>query len=111
MAILLHNFSATSNTWVEKKIAPPSETHSCIIFFSRKVALGSSPTKGSSKINSLGECTSAEIMAVRCFIPCEYEEIIPERCSVISNKSPYFCILSLRIFVGISNKSAIKLIY
>jgi hypothetical protein len=71
MATLLHSFSATSSTWVEKKMAVPSLHISRMISFKVKVALGSSPTKGSSSTSSFGLWISAEMMASFCFMPWE----------------------------------------
>ena len=52
IATLSQSFSATSRTWVEKKIAPPPSQRSRIMPFRMCAALGSSPTKGSSMITS-----------------------------------------------------------
>ena len=71
MATLSQSFSATSSTWVEKKMAPPSSQTWRIIPLSRWDALGSRPTKGSSMRISLGRCSQAEIMASFCFMPWE----------------------------------------
>ena len=62
-------FDQYQNITVEKNIAPPS-SHICLIRSLRVwLALGSSPTKGSSIIISLGAWISAEIIASFCFIP------------------------------------------
>ena len=53
-ATLSQSFSATSSTWVEKKMAPPRSQSSRIISFSRCAAMGSRPTKGSSIRISFG---------------------------------------------------------
>ena len=71
MATLSQSFSATSRTWVEKKIAPPSSQSSRIMPFKRWAALGSRPTKGSSIRISLGWWSQAEMMASFCFMPWE----------------------------------------
>ena len=71
MATLSQSFSATSSTWVEKKMAPPSPQNCRISTLSWWDALGSSPTKGSSISSSRGAWTSADRMASFCFIPWE----------------------------------------
>ena len=71
MATLSHSFSATSSTWVEKKMAPPASQTSRIMPLSRWDALGSRPTKGSSMRMSLGVWIQAEMMASFCFMPWE----------------------------------------
>ena len=71
MATLSQSFSATSSTWVEKKMAPPWSHSSRIMPFSRCDALGSRPTKGSSIRISFGWWSQAAIMASFCFMPWE----------------------------------------
>ena len=71
MAMVSHSFSATSSTWVEKNTAPPSRHSSRRYPLSRWAAAGSRPTKGSSKIRSLGLRMRAEIIASFCFMPWE----------------------------------------
>lgn len=63
------SLSATSSTCVEKNTAHPSSHISRMSAFSVWVDSGSSPTKGSSRIRSLGSCTRAPIIASFCFIP------------------------------------------
>ena len=71
MATLSHSFSATSSTWVEKKMAPPSSQTCRIMVLSRWDALGSSPTKGSSMMMSFGSWSHAAMMESFCFMPWE----------------------------------------
>ena len=69
MATLSQSFSATSSTWVEKKMAPPRSQSSRIISLSWWEAMGSRPTKGSSIRISLGAWSQAEMTASFCFMP------------------------------------------
>ncbi len=62
---------AASRTWVEKNTAPPASHSSRRYPLSRWAAAGSSPTKGSSNISSLGFRIRAEMMASFCFMPWE----------------------------------------
>ena len=70
MATLLHSFSATSKTWVEKRIVVPFSA-AMVLKVSRMdfVAMGSRPTKGSSKTMSLGSWIMAAIRASFCCMP------------------------------------------
>ena len=71
MATWSQSFSATSSTWVEKKMAPPRSQNSRIISLRWWEALGSSPTKGSSIKMSRGSWSQAPTMASFCFMPWE----------------------------------------
>ena len=51
--ILLHIFSAISNTWVVKNIVEPSSAYLCNNSFNIRAARASSPTVGSSKTSPL----------------------------------------------------------
>ena len=88
IATLLHSFSATSSTCVEKKIAPPFAQCSAIRFLSWCDATGSSPTNGSSIRISFGLWISAEMIAIFCFMPCEHSEIAPPSASVMPSSAP-----------------------
>ena len=71
MATISQSFSATSSTWVEKKMAPPLSQCSRMMVLSLWEAMGSRPTKGSSMMMSFGSWMRAEMRASFCFMPWE----------------------------------------
>ena len=90
MATLLQSFSATSSTWVEKKMAAPRSIIARMCCFRVKAALGSRPTKGSSNRRSRGSSMRAPIKASFCFMPWEKEPTMSPRRWVMPKSSPYF---------------------
>ena len=94
MATLLQSFSATSSTWVEKKMAAPFSVISRMCCFRVKAALGSNPTKGSSRSRSLGSSIRAPISASFCFMPWEKAPTMSLSRAVMPKASAYLSILA-----------------
>ena len=69
--MLSHNSSTDSIRCVENKMVVPRSFSPKISSFSMFALIGSKPENGSSKIKSLGSCTTVAINWVFCCIPLE----------------------------------------